>query len=216
MVPNGEIQPESSFGQMADADLMLRVQWGGETAFAEIYRRYNRRLLDFFYGLSRDSLMAEDLCHETFLRLWRLRTRYTASGADASAPAAPATAASAAFPAYVFAIARHIWLEQVRSLQKQWRLGKLDAERDISELPLPSLTLGPGETASRSEIRAQIFSALNRLPEEQRMAFILRTVNGLSLEEIAAVMECPINTVRSRRLLAIRRLRELLHGLFVL
>jgi RNA polymerase sigma-70 factor (ECF subfamily) len=189
------------FRELADADVMLRVQWGSDIAFAEIYRRYHRRLLDFFYGLSRDAQRAEDLCHETFLRIWQLRVRYKASGT---------------FAAYLFAVARHIWLEQMRQSRKEWRLGKRDDLHAIEELPVAVAYAGPGERASRAEIHDHIFEALGKLPEEQRMAFVMRTVNGLSLEEIAEVMECPINTIRSRRLLAIRRLRELLRGLIVL
>jgi RNA polymerase sigma factor (sigma-70 family) len=76
--------------------------------------------------------------------------------------------------------------------------------------------LGPDEQARLSELDDRIFAALDNLPEEQRMAFILRTVEDMSLEDIAVVMQCPVNTVRSRRLLAIKRLREVLRGLLVL
>ncbi|HOV72421.1 MAG TPA: sigma-70 family RNA polymerase sigma factor [Candidatus Hydrogenedentes bacterium] len=187
--------------RLSDSDLMLRVQWGSEPAFAEVYRRYYRRLLDFFFGMSRDVQMAEDLCHETFLRIWRLRARYSPSGS---------------FAAYVFTVARHVWQEQRRQVFRQPRTltpFSDDAPGDAFTIPDGH---APDEQACRAEIGEQVFAAIEKLPEEQRMAFVLRTVNGLSLYEIAAVMQCPVNTVRSRRLLAIRRLRELLQGLFVL
>ncbi len=185
------------FELMADTDLMLHVQWGNEEAFAELYARYHRRLLDFFYGMSRDVEGAEDLCHETFLRIWRLRTRYKPSGV---------------FAAYLFTVARHIWLERVRQARKEWRLG---IARPLDETPIASPQPGPETLAYRAEIDARVFAALDELPEEQRMAFILRTIEELSLEDIAEVLECPINTVRSRRLLAIKRLRLMLRGLLV-
>lgn len=183
---------------LSDPDVMLRVQWGNESAFAELYRRYYRRLLDFFFGMTRDVQLAEDLCHETFVRIWQLRARYSPSGS---------------FPAYAFTVARYIWHEHIRRVCRQPRPV---TGRDREELPDPAGEGGPGELAYQSEIGAHVFDALEKLPEEQRMAFVLRTVNGLSLEQIAAIMQCPVNTVRSRRLLAIRRLRELLQGLFVL
>ena len=186
------------FGEMADTDLMLRVQWGSESAFAELYSRYYRRLLDFFYGMSRDTQGAEDLCHETFLRIWRLRARYRPSGV---------------FAAYLFTVARHIWFEGVRQARKEWRLGVM---RPIDEVPLASSHPEPDTLAYRAEVDARVFAALEELPEEQRMAFVLRTIEELSLDEIAEVMECPVNTVRSRRLLAIKRLRQILRGLLVL
>lgn len=186
------------FEHMADTDLMLRVQWGSEAAFAVLYARYYRRLLDFFYGMSRDAQGAEDLCHETFLRVWRLRTRYTASGV---------------FAAYLFTVARHIWFERVRVARKEWRLG---VARPIDETPAAASQPGPDALAYRAEVDARVFAALDELPEEQRMAFVLRTIEELPLDQIAEVMECPVNTVRSRRLLAVKRLRQILRGLLVL
>jgi RNA polymerase sigma factor (sigma-70 family) len=53
-------------------------------------------------------------------------------------------------------------------------------------------------------------AALDELPEEQRMVFVLRHIRGLSIEETAAALDCPVNTVRSRRILALRKLRTLL------
>ena len=189
------------FEQMPDTDVMLRVQWGSERAFAELYRRYYRRLQDFFYGLGRDAHMAEDLCHETFMRLWKLRARYKATGN---------------FAAYVFTVARHIWQERCRKARKDWRLGIQRSVENEGALALVARTPAPDESAHRSEVDERIFAVLDTLPEEQRMAFVLRTVEGMALEDIARVMECPVNTVRSRRLLAIKQLRKALRGLFVL
>ena len=180
---------------------MLRVQWGSESAFAELYERYYRRFLNFFFGMARDIQLSEDLCHETFMRIWQLRARYSPSGS---------------FGAYAFTVARHIWLEQCRRTRRQLRLASPFAVETRDAFSVSSEHAAPDELAHRSDVGHQVFAALEKLPEEQRMAFILRTVEGLSLEEAAAVMQCPVNTVRSRRLLAIRRLRELLQGIFVL
>ncbi len=187
----------SAFAEMTDTDVMVRVQWGSEAAFAELHRRYFRRLLDFFFGMSRDPQRAEDLCQETFLRLWQLRIRYTASGS---------------FAAYLFTIARHIWQEQCRTRRK---VARVEAPCEASETEASLSQPGPDELAHRAEMDTRIFAALDALPEEQRMAFVLRTVQGLSLDDIAKVMQCPVNTVRSRRLLAISRLREVLRGMMV-
>lgn len=182
-----------------DAEVMMQAQWGSERAFAELYGRHYRRLLDFFYGMSRDAQSAEDLCHETFLRLWQLRVRYRPSGS---------------FRAYLFTIARHIWMERRRQARKE-HCGTRNADYGIWELA-DRQGLAPDEQARRAELDARIFAALDELPEEQRMAFILRTVEGMALKDIAKVMGCPVNTVRSRRLLAIKYLREVLRGLLVL
>jgi RNA polymerase sigma-70 factor, ECF subfamily len=195
---------DNVFERMPDVDVMVRVQWGSERAFEEIYGRYNRRLLNFFYGMGRDPHKAEDLCHETFLRVWQLRVKYNPTGS---------------FPAYLFTVARHIWLEQRRQDRKEWRIDFLlrgAAKAGESPAGLPVDFSAPDEQAMRTELSGRILDALDRLPEEQRMAFVLRTVEGLSLRDISAIMQCPVNTLRSRRLLAIKRLRELLQGLFII
>lgn len=180
---------------------MLKVREGDECAFAELFRRYQRRLLDFFYGMNRDAQLAEDLCLETFARVWHLRRKYAATGS---------------FPAYLFTFARNIWLEKCRYLGKQWRLGSAQSvEADGPDLPA-AVSTHPDEMASRSELEERILEAVAGLPEEQRMVFVMRTIQRLSLEEIAGVLQCPVNTVRSRKLLAVKKLRESLRGLLVL
>jgi RNA polymerase sigma-70 factor (ECF subfamily) len=185
----------------ADTTLMLRVRWGDEFAFAELYRRYYRKVMSFFYGMNGDAQMSQDLCQETFLRIWKLRQRYSASGP---------------FPAYVFAFARNVWLEQCRENKKRLRIGlQLEADED-AQLVAASASTHPDMAAERSELAQCIFDALDALPVEQRMAFVMRTIGGLSLSEIASAMQCPTNTVRSRKLLAINKLREALKRLLVL
>lgn len=185
---------------VADTALMLRVGKDDECAFAELYRRYHRRLLNFFYGMSRNTHFSSDLCQETFLRLWRLRRKYAATGV---------------FVSYLFTIARLVWLEQRRERRK--RLFSTPLTEEDHWLPLATKEIyRPDEAAVQTEIGRCILDALSKLPEEQRMAFVLRVVQGLDLQEIASIMQCPVNTVRSRKLLAIQKLREALQGMLVL
>ncbi len=177
----------------ADVALMLEVRVGCERSFAELYRRYHRRVQDFFYGLTRDRQTSADLCQETFLRIWRVRGRYAATGS---------------FPSYLFTFARNIWLEHRRTVRKTQRLGTLDSSDTSWNLLCSPETHAPDSTAGRNELRAHLFAALDALPEEQRMVFVLRNIDGLALEEIASVMQCPVNTVRSRKLLAQKKIRE--------
>lgn len=180
--------------EKTDAQLMLAVREGDAKSFTFLHERYQRRVLGFFYGHCGNATLASDLCQETFLRIWQVRKRYRVTGP---------------FPGYLFAIARMIWLEQLRRDRNGRRLGSsetLDARHDC---PAPS-EHGPDVYAVRSEMESRILAALDTLPEEQRTVFLLRHVRGLSLEEIASAMDCPVNTVRSRKLLAVRKLRQLL------
>ena len=174
--------------------LMMRVRGGDESAFETLFSRFQQPLLSFFYGLSRNNSMARDLTQETFLRIWKIRKRYQASGT---------------FPAYLFGVARMIWRESCRREQKSWRLGSRQGEACLHSLPAGSSAC-PLYQASRSEMHHHIHAALDQLPEEQRLVFVLRSIDGLSLEDIAGILDCPVNTVRSRKILAVKKLRHLL------
>ncbi|MCC6143874.1 MAG: sigma-70 family RNA polymerase sigma factor [Candidatus Hydrogenedentes bacterium] len=183
-----------SLSQEEDIALMLRVRQDSEAAFAVLHGRYARRVQNFFYGMIGNPGAAADLCQETFLRTWKIRHRYKATGP---------------FTAYLFSIARLIWLERCRELQRQARLGA----RVDCEVPLAApADQAPDSRATRDEFEAHFRAALAELPEEQRIVFVLRNIEGMSLHNIAAALDCPINTVRSRKLLAVKKLRTLLAG----
>jgi len=184
--------------QREDVALMMRVRGRDESAFETLFNRYQQPLLGFFYGLSRDNSLTRDLAQETFLRVWKIRKRYQASGT---------------FPAYLFGIARMIWLESCRSAQKTWRLGQRQGEERLVDLAA-SPSEGPLFRAKRTELHGHIHDALDQLPEEQRLVFVLRSIDGLSLEDIASILDCPVNTVRSRKILAVKKLRHLLASVF--
>lgn len=180
-----------------DIVLMMRVREGDESAFELLFHRYQRPLLNFFHGLSHNESHARDLCQETFLRVWRIRRRYQATGT---------------FPAYLFGVGRLIWLEFCRQQNKSWRLGARLGDAALRELPADPAS-GPGLRADRSELHMHLHAALDELPEAQRMVFVLRAIDGLSLEAIAGILDCPVNTVRSRKILAVKKLRHLLAGI---
>jgi RNA polymerase sigma-70 factor, ECF subfamily len=181
---------------IADLALMRRVRDGDESAFADLHERYQRKVLNFFYGVCHDSAMSNDLCQETFLRVWKIRKRYKATGS---------------FAAYLFGIARMVWLERQRQWWKEARLG---IRHPLEDCCAAAQTESPGMSAERNELDGVIQNALAELPEEQRMVFVLRTIKGLSLEDIASALDCPLNTVRSRKILAVKKLRHLLETVF--
>jgi len=194
LVNNGPSQ------QPEDVRLMLLAREDDQSAFAILYNRHRRRVASFFYGLSGDAQVAGELCQETFLRIWRFRVRYAATGS---------------FQAYLFSFARNIWLEKCREIRRRRRLCARNAcEHDYARASCPP-AMQPDAAAVRAELEEHIMAALEALPEDQRMAFVLRVVDGLSIHEIAAVMRCPVNTVRSRKLLAIKKLRKSLRETYV-
>lgn len=181
--------------ELSDIRLMLAVRSGDVDAFECLHTRYQDKVLRFFYGLTGAPQEASDLCQETFLRVWRIRLRYEATGS---------------FPAYLFGVARAIWMEHRRKKARLWKWespGAGDAQAGAESCsPSP----GPSELLLNAELREHLFAALDHLPEEQRIVFVMRTIDGLPLEDIATALDCPVNTVRSRKILAVKRLRHLL------
>jgi RNA polymerase sigma-70 factor (ECF subfamily) len=94
------------------------------------------------------------------------------------------------------------------------RLWKWESPGGLDTLDAATLLTPPDEEAARRETAARIFAALEQLPEEQRIVFVMRTIEGLPLEDIATALDCPVNTVRSRKILAVKRLRFLLQELY--
>lgn len=181
-----------------DIRCMLRVAVGDEDAFEALHTRYQRRVLGFFWGLTRDAHLANELTQETFLRVWHVRKRYRASGP---------------FAGYLFAIARMVLMEHRRRAGRQYRLGERLSQLGDGGMATASATT-PAYGASASEVGNALNEALAGLPEEQRMAFLLHTVQGLDMETVAAALDCPLNTARSRRILAVRKLRQVLSPYF--
>jgi RNA polymerase sigma-70 factor (ECF subfamily) len=180
-------------GEQTELQLMLRVRDGDMAAFERLHDRYQHRMLQFFWMLSRDPHAAAELAQETFLRVWKVRKRYRATGS---------------FAGYLFGIARMIWLERRRAHAYTARLGRACPLEEAATRPSTENT--PDRAALGRELSTLIFAALEQLPEEQRVVFVMRSIEGLALDEIAEALDCPVNTVRSRRLLALKKLRHLL------
>ncbi len=182
-------------GTYTDEELMGLVQKQDISAFEELFRRYDQRIFAFFWRLCVNRQAAEDGTQETFLRLWKARVRYEPTGR---------------FSTYLFQIAKNHFLHE---RQKQGR--RVNPERASAENP----TGIPGEPASSDradgrmltkERHAAVQEALARLPEALRLVYVLTEQEGMSYKQAAEVLECPVGTVGSRKVEAVRRLRELL------
>jgi RNA polymerase sigma-70 factor (ECF subfamily) len=98
-------------------------------------------------------------------------------------------------------------------MRKDRKLGTVADWADVETSLVALDAFRPDHAAASEELEARIMKALDDLPEEQRMVFVMRVMQRMSLDDIAEVMQCPVNTVRSRKLLALKRLREALREL---
>ncbi len=175
------VQPETD-----DFALMARVRAGCEAAFRQLVERHQRPLLNFFARMGA-STHGEDLAQETFIRLWNYRHKYKPS---------------AKFTTFLYTLARHAWLDFVR---RQIRF-RLFSDRYREEIPA-STDGGLGKLRRQLDIQA----ALDRLSPKLREVLVLAVHQGLSYEEISAILSIPVGTVKSRVSNALATLQELFH-----
>jgi RNA polymerase sigma-70 factor (ECF subfamily) len=185
-------------GTHTDEELMDRVRRQEVSAFEELFRRYGQRLFAFFWRLSADRQAAEDGTQETFLRLWQARVRYEPTGR---------------FSTYLFQIAKNHFLHE---RQKQ---GRRRDSRPQAAMNPPAVTGEPAAADQADgpmlagELQAAVTEAMARLPESLRLVYVLTEQEGRSYKQTAEILDCPVGTVSSRKVEAVRRLRELLQPL---
>ena len=181
-----------------DEELMGFVRNQDVSAFEELFGRYKRRVFAFFYRLLWDAEEAKDCTQETFLRLWRGRAGYTPKGR---------------FSAYIFQIAKNHFLHERQKDKSRANLKQTaanDSQRPREDEALPD---GTSSQAMAHEIGAAICRAVRSLPEIHRLVYVLSEGQRLSYQEIAEILGCPVGTVSSRKVEAIRKLRRLLEPL---
>ena len=161
----------------SDEQLMLRVGARSDAAFDELYRRYVRRLQGFFFRqLGGDEDAAADATHDAFLRLFEARDRYV-EGRD--------------FATWLFTIAYNLCRNRYRrNAYEADYLATLDAE--------PVTTEDIEVEMDRETLQRALASVLEKLPAPLRLLFSLRYEEELTVPQIAAILEIPMGTVKSR------------------
>jgi RNA polymerase sigma-70 factor (ECF subfamily) len=186
--------------QRDDAALLLALKGGEFAAFSALVDRHQRSLINFFYHLCGDRQTAEDCAQEVFLRVYSHRDTYEPQ---------------AKFTTFLFRIARNLWIDRIRSAAVHGRPASLDSRTDGGEGRslgdrLPARVPGPVEILAREEQQAALQRAIDQLPEEQKAVVILSEIQGLKYQDIGAILDVPVGTVKSRMHTAMERLKELL------
>jgi RNA polymerase sigma-70 factor (ECF subfamily) len=181
---DAESRPASGVEQ-SDLELVKRAQRGERGAFDLLVLRYQHKVVKLVARLLRDPTEAEDVAQEAFVKAYRALASFRGDSA---------------FYTWLYRIAVNTARNSMASRQRR----PLDYEADLSETEQSNVASRmshsdtPEATALSDEIHATVNRAVAELPEDLRTAIILREIEGLSYEEIAAAMDCPVGTVRSR------------------
>lgn len=168
---------------MTDEALVRRFQIGEEAAFDELVERHRRRIYGLVCRLA-GTTEAEDLAQDVFVAAYR---------------SLPSFRGEAAFGTWLYRIAVHTCSHHLR--RKRPEALELD-EREPDGRPDGD----PEACAMQRELQGMVRHAIDALPYKLKVVIVLRDIHGMSYEEIAAVVGCPIGTVRSRLHYASQRL----------
>jgi RNA polymerase sigma-70 factor (ECF subfamily) len=172
--------------EVNDAQLMLEYAAGDADAFETLYRRHRTALYRYVLRLVGDEATANDLYQGTWERIIRARSSYQ--------PASP-------FAAWMYRIAHN-------HIVDHWRRQRSVTSTD--KVTLATEDAGPAELATSEERRKHLAEAIGELPEEQRVALMLRLEADLGLEEIAGITGVGRETVKSRLRYAVGKLKQVL------
>jgi RNA polymerase sigma-70 factor, ECF subfamily len=171
--------------EVTDVELVRRVQAGDTRAFDLLVLKYQHKILHLIGRYVHDPSSAQDVAQEAFIKAYRGLRNFRGDSA---------------FYTWLYRIAINTaknFLVTESRRTPDYEINAEDAEHLNGESGLKEYATPERELLSE-EIKRQIFKAMEDLPEDLKSAIVLRELEGMSYEEIAQVMECPIGTVRSR------------------
>ena len=169
-----------------DAALVERVQKGDKKAFDLLVLKYQRKIMRMLSRMIRDQNEIEDVAQEAFIKAYK---------------ALPQFRGDSAFYTWLYRIAINTarnWMSQNSRRPSAPNSNVTDNDETFSEIDNLTDSHSPEAEMVSREIAASVNETIESLPEELRRAIVLREIDGMSYEDIALAMNCPIGTVRSR------------------
>jgi RNA polymerase sigma-70 factor, ECF subfamily len=169
----------------SDQELVRRVQAGDQSAFNLLVLKYQHRVLKLIGRFVHDAAEAEDVAQEAFLKAYRALASFRGDSA---------------FYTWLYRIAINTAKNALVSQRRRpvdFDLDLQDPDQFDRQAKLKEADTPEGVLLTE-EIREVVERAMEQLPEDLRTAIVLRELEGLSYEEIAEAMDCPVGTVRSR------------------
>ena len=175
-------------GREPDALWIQQIAAGDRDAFEKLYGEYQRRLFRYFLRLVSTTEVAEELTNDVLVEVWKKAGDFRGLSKVST---------------WIFGIAHYKAMNQYRGKKP----ATLDIEAAANEAD-PGAT--PEESAAQVNLKEKIKRALHLLSSEHREVMELTFTNGLSYQEISDIMQCPVNTVKTRMFYAKKQLQEIL------
>jgi RNA polymerase sigma factor (sigma-70 family) len=172
-----------------EVELLGRIMAGDRCAFETLYRAYFPRLSRFLGRMTRSAALIEEVVNDTMLVVWQTAPRYDGS---------------CKLSTWIFAIA-------YRKALKGLRLRDEPVEAEADACPAPS-AFEPERQLGLRQLRHTLEQALAQLPMQQRIVVLLTYYHDMAYQDIAEIVDCPLNTVKTRMFHARRKLKALLAG----
>ncbi|WP_144210180.1 RNA polymerase sigma factor RpoE [Shewanella donghaensis] len=172
-------------GQISDQQLVERVQRGDKNAFNLLVQKYQNKVMSLISRYIRNQADIADVAQEAFIKAYR---------------ALPNFRGESAFYTWLYRIAVNTAKNHLVSQSRKTPANSVDAEEAEYYEGSDALKefASPERLVLSEEINRVIFETLESLPEELKVAISLRELDGMSYEDIANIMDCPVGTVRSR------------------
>jgi RNA polymerase sigma-70 factor (ECF subfamily) len=170
---------------LLDAELVKRVQAGDTAAFDILVQKYQHKVINLVGRFVSDHSECQDIAQDAFIKSFKAINSFRGDSQ---------------FYTWLYRIAANTAKNYLASRARKspgYTVDVEDAEHFEGESGLKEYAT-PENLLLTEEIKKTVFGAIERLPEELKSAITLREIDGLSYEEIAQVMDCPIGTVRSR------------------
>ena len=182
------LREKSKLKTLTDEELILQVQKGNNVCFDILVDRFKLRLFNYLFRMVGDRDEAEEIAQETFVKAYIHADKYKTI---------------AKFSTWLYTIGTNLVRNRIRSKKRApqifslWGRGR-DSDEDDRQIDLEDPKRGPDRVFNDVQLSEVINDAIQKIPEKYRTSFVLREINQLSYEEIAAATGLKLGTVRSR------------------
>ncbi len=197
--PSAGVEPRAIVPgeELSDAEVMLKVKVGDESAFEYLVQKYRRAMVSFMYRMAHNSAAAEDLAQEVFLRVYRSRQSYEAS---------------AKFTTWLYRIATNLSVNYARDTRHERPESTISLDEPDDEtgrtLEVADGALTAEENILRRERLAAIRQRVEALPERQRLAVVMHKYQHMDYRQIGEVLKLSESATKSLLFRAYETLRE--------